>query len=196
MYKIKQLTQPLTVEEVYRNRREYYCIFEDACFQMYPENVERFISDAKFFVKVYASVLYRRWFVDQKNCSQANILALIVFEGMLNDGTKMPIVSLFTGWPLHWVISNLIERLGIVLRDFYILKGNMRQYTVPKWAQYAIYASILVAIGAMILEWYVVRRKLTIKRSPAGKQFSSSRSKALMLVDSMSSAKRDFLRYH
>lgn len=107
----------------------------------------------------------------------------------------MTIRILVIGWPLHWVVGDLIERLGLALRDFYILKGKMRQYTVPKWAQYAIGASVLVAFGAMVLEWYVVRRKLTIKRAPAGKLSNASRSKALMLVDSMSN-KREIPRYH
>ena len=88
------------------------------------------------------------------------------------------------------VIADLIDQLGYALREFYMLGGKIRQHLVPTWAWYVIGICALLVFTAMVMEWYIVRRKLAVKRIPPNKQSTAFRSKALMLVDSMG-VKRD-----
>lgn len=49
-------------------------------------------------IKIYASTLYERWFAEgSENCNQANVLALIILDGLVNDVRKLPYVRIHTG---------------------------------------------------------------------------------------------------
>uniref|UniRef100_A0A914RFL5 Uncharacterized protein n=1 Tax=Parascaris equorum TaxID=6256 RepID=A0A914RFL5_PAREQ len=85
---VRQLAPPANADIVYRNRNEYGCLFEDECTRMDVERVEKFVSSAKMFTKVRES---------SENCNQANILALIILDGLVNDVRKLPYVRIHTG---------------------------------------------------------------------------------------------------
>lgn len=52
-------------------------------------------SSLKF--QVYAWKVYERWFGSDEKCTKANVLALVVLDGMVNDARKIPYVRLHTG---------------------------------------------------------------------------------------------------
>ncbi|KHN73523.1 hypothetical protein Tcan_11721 [Toxocara canis] len=201
---VRQLAPPPNVDVVYRNRNEYGCLFEDECTRMDVERVQKFVSSAKMFTKIYASTLYERWFAESHdNCNQANILALIILDGLVNDVRKLPYVKIHTGearlltvlsniqmestnailqgWPLHMVVADLVEQLGYALREFYALNGGVRVHLIPPWAvQVFILCAVLVVV-ALLVEWYIVRRKLAVKRSISGIQLNAAKSKTHLM---------------
>lgn len=48
-------------------------------------------------VQVYAWKVYERWFASEEKCTKANVLALVLLDGLVNDARKIPYVRLHTG---------------------------------------------------------------------------------------------------
>uniref|UniRef100_A0A915C0Q3 Uncharacterized protein n=1 Tax=Parascaris univalens TaxID=6257 RepID=A0A915C0Q3_PARUN len=171
--------------------------------------VEKFVSSAKMFtktsvIKIYASTLYERWFAEaSENCNQANILALIILDGLVNDVRKLPYVRIHTGevrllsvlsniqmestnailqgWPLHMVVADLVEQLGYALREFYALNGGTRVHLIPTWAIQVFALCAVLVIVALLVEWYIVRRKLNVNRSMSAIQLHNGKSKTHLM---------------
>ncbi|VDO31768.1 unnamed protein product [Brugia timori] len=197
---VRQLAPPASSSVVYSNKYEYGCLFEDECIHMDAEKIQQFVISARTFVKIYASTLYKRWFLEDKTYNQPNILAIIILDGLVNDVRKLPYVKIYTGdfrllssmfniqsecvnnilqgWPLHMVIADLIEQLGHSLREFCLLDGGVRLHAVPSWAIYIFIFCVVVSFVAIFMEWYIVRRKIPYKRSVTGIQLHAGKSKA------------------
>uniref|UniRef100_A0A9J2PZC2 Uncharacterized protein n=1 Tax=Ascaris lumbricoides TaxID=6252 RepID=A0A9J2PZC2_ASCLU len=183
IFTVRQLAPPANVDIVYRNRNEYGCLFEDECTRMDVERVEKFVSSAKMFTKIYASTLYERWFAEgSENCNQANVLALIILDGLVNDVRKLPYVRIHTGWPLHMVVADLVEQLGYALREFYALNGGTRVHLIPTWAVQVFALCAVLVIVALLVEWYIVRRKLAVNRSMSAVQLHAGKSKTHLML--------------
>lgn len=82
-----------------------------------------------------------------------------------------------SGWPLHVVIADLIDQLGAALREFHLLDGGTRSHFIPTWAIHIFVTSAVLLIIALLVEWYVVRRKLASKRAIPGIQIHTGKSK-------------------
>ncbi|VDN51798.1 unnamed protein product [Dracunculus medinensis] len=198
---VRQLSPPINSDVVYRNKDDYGCLFNDECSPMNSERTEKFVTSTR----IYASALYDRWFHENSRCYQPNILILIVTDGIINDIRKLPHITIHTGevrlipilsniqlestngilqgWPLHIVIADLIDQLGYALRDFYALKGGIRVHLIPKWAIYVFIICGILIVTALIIEWYIVRRKLAVKRSISAIQLQAIKSKTHMIFN-------------
>ncbi|KAK0404122.1 hypothetical protein QR680_017300 [Steinernema hermaphroditum] len=205
---VKSLQSPPSVEQVY-GRPEYQCLFDDSCVRMDAERVDNFVQSVRTFTKVppppcppnralqvYVSVLYDRWFASESArplCQSPNILALIVLDGLLNDpredrlsATLLNIQQestnaiLQAGWPLHQVIGDLIDQLGSKLRDFH-RTGMASKSHIPRWAYHVGLACLLLFLVSVLAEWYIVRRKLAVKKSPSGIKLTGARSKTHLM---------------
>lgn len=197
---VRQLAQPLNTNVVYYDK-EYSCLFTDECNKMDKEMVEKFVTNTRIFLKIYTSTLFNRWFPVHE-CP--NVLALIVLEGIVSsDPRKVSTVNLHTddvrlsqalmniqmestnailqGLPLHEVLTDLIRQLGNALRDFYLLRGRSREYFVPSWAWYMFGSCAILVMLALLVEWYIVRRKLVVKRSPSGIVLHVTKSKTHLM---------------
>uniref|UniRef100_A0AAF5Q7R4 Uncharacterized protein n=1 Tax=Wuchereria bancrofti TaxID=6293 RepID=A0AAF5Q7R4_WUCBA len=176
---IVQLAPPTSSSVVYSNKYEYGCLFEDNCIHMDAEKIQAKIS-LLLTLQIYASILYKRWFLKNKSYNQPNILVIIIHDGLLNDfifsddfrllSSMFNIQSecvnnIFQGWPLHMVIADLIEQLGHSLREFRLLDGGVRLHVVLSWAIYIFIFCIIV-------------RKIPYKRSITGIQLYAGKSKA------------------
>uniref|UniRef100_A0A0R3RWK7 UPF0481 protein At3g47200-like n=1 Tax=Elaeophora elaphi TaxID=1147741 RepID=A0A0R3RWK7_9BILA len=197
---VRQLAPPTSSSIVYSNKYEYGCLFDDECIHMDAEKIQQFVISARTFVKIYAATLYKRWFLEDKNSKQPNILAIIILDGLVNDVRKLPYVKIYTGdfrllssmfniqsecvnnilqgWPLHMVIADLIEQLGHSLREFCLLDGGIRLHVVPAWAIHIFVLCVVLFCLALFMEWCIVRRKIPYKRSVTGIQLSAGKSKA------------------
>ncbi|VDK82503.1 unnamed protein product [Litomosoides sigmodontis] len=199
---MRQLAPPTSSSVVYSNKYEYGCLFEDECIRMDAEKIQQFVISARTFVKIYASTLYKRWFLEDTSSNQPNILAIIILDGLVNDVRKLPYVKIYTGdfrllssmfniqsecvnnilrgWPLHMVIADLIEQLGHSLREFCLLNGGIRIHVVPTWAIHTFLLCVLLFFVAIFMEWYIVRRKIPYKRNVTltGFQLNANKSKA------------------
>uniref|UniRef100_A0A1I7VFK2 Cyclin N-terminal domain-containing protein n=1 Tax=Loa loa TaxID=7209 RepID=A0A1I7VFK2_LOALO len=197
---VRQLAPPTSSSVVYSNKYEYGCLFEDECVYMDAEKIQQFVISARTFIKIYASTLYKRWFLEDTTYNQPNILAIIILDGLVNDVRKLPYVKIYTGdfrllssmfniqsecvnnilqgWPLHMVIADLIEQLGHSLREFCLLNGDIRLHIVPSWAIQIFILCIVVSFLAIFVEWYIVRRKIPYKRSVTDIRLQAGKSKA------------------
>ncbi|VDM52470.1 unnamed protein product [Angiostrongylus costaricensis] len=147
-----------------------------------------FILLIKFFTfQIYVWKLYERWFPIDNSCTQANVLALMVLDGLINDVRKIPYVGIHTGeaqirfalgniaseannalaqgWPLQETIEDIVDDIGYALRELYVLNGETRDHSVPKWARYAFAICFILVVVALMVEWYIVRRKLGVQKS-------------------------------
>uniref|UniRef100_A0A1I7YQJ9 Genome assembly, chromosome: II n=1 Tax=Steinernema glaseri TaxID=37863 RepID=A0A1I7YQJ9_9BILA len=201
---VKSLQSPPSVDQVF-GRPEYQCLFDDNCLRMDAERVENFVQSVRTFTKVYVSVLYDRWFVSdvaRPQCQSPNILALIVLDGLLNDPRKLSSVTLHSGedrltamllniqqestnailqgWPLHQVIGDLVDQLGSKLRDFH-RTGLAHKAHIPRWAYHLGLGCLLLLLASVLAEWYIVRRKLAVKKSPPGVKLTGARSKTHLM---------------
>ncbi len=85
--------------------------------------------------------------------------------------------AILQGIPLHLIVADLIDQIGHAVHEWRALGGAQRLHTVPPWAwQIAVVCFGLVCF-AIIVEWYIVRRKLAVKRSLSGIQLTAGRSK-------------------
>uniref|UniRef100_A0A8R1TRQ9 Uncharacterized protein n=1 Tax=Onchocerca volvulus TaxID=6282 RepID=A0A8R1TRQ9_ONCVO len=197
---VRQLAPPTSSSIVYSNKHEYGCLFDDEYIHMNAEKIQQFVISARTFIKIYASILYKRWFLEDTIYNQPNILAIIILDGLVNDVRKLPYVKIYTdnfrllssmfniqsecvnnilqGWPLHLVIADLIEQLGHSLREFCLLDGGFRSHIVPSWAIHIFIFCILLSFLAIFMEWYIVRRKTRYKRAITGIQLHVNKSKA------------------
>ncbi|VDK84241.1 unnamed protein product [Onchocerca ochengi] len=150
---VRQLAPPTSSSIVYSNKHEYGCLFDDEYIHMNAEKIQQFVISARTFIKIYASTLYKRWFLEDTIYNQPNILAIIILDGLVNDVRKLPYVKIYTGWPLHLVIADLIEQLGHSLREFCLLDGGFRSHIVPSWAIHIFIFCILLSFLAIFMEW-------------------------------------------
>uniref|UniRef100_A0A0K0FYK9 UPF0481 protein At3g47200-like n=1 Tax=Strongyloides venezuelensis TaxID=75913 RepID=A0A0K0FYK9_STRVS len=136
------------------------------------------------------------------NCYMMNItdiLVLVVLDGMVGDNRKLPSVTIHTentilapflnniqlettnainqNWPLHQVISDLIDQLGFTIRLYYTTGGKLPKHGIPSWAYCLSLFCIIMVIIALFIEWYIVRRKLAVKRNVIGTKIESIKSK-------------------
>ncbi|CEF68849.1 Hypothetical protein SRAE_2000350400 [Strongyloides ratti] len=209
---VKQLLAPFSSKQVYSNHEDFGCLFQDECSQvMNAETVERFVNSYRVFTRIFASVLYKKWFPkydktnekhENNNCYMmdvTDVLVLVVLDGMVGDNRKLPSVTIHTdnamlapflsniqlettnainqNWPLHQVISDLIDQLGLAIRSFYTTGGILPRHGIPIWAYRLSIFCIVMVIIALFIEWYIVRRKLVVKRSIITTKIESIKSK-------------------
>uniref|UniRef100_A0A1I8EDG6 Uncharacterized protein n=1 Tax=Wuchereria bancrofti TaxID=6293 RepID=A0A1I8EDG6_WUCBA len=176
-----QLAPPTSSSVVYSNKYEYGCLFEDNCIHMDAEKIQAKIS-LLLTLQIYASILYKRWFLKNKSYNQPNILVIIIHDddfrllsSMFNIQSEC-VNNIFQGWPLHMVIADLIEQLGHSLREFRLLDGGVRLHVVLSWAIYIFIFCIIVFF--MEFSWNGILRKIPYKRSITGIQLYAGKSKA------------------
>uniref|UniRef100_A0A0K0E3Q8 Unspecified product n=1 Tax=Strongyloides stercoralis TaxID=6248 RepID=A0A0K0E3Q8_STRER len=209
---VKQLLPPFSSKQVYSNHEEFGCLFQDECsYVMNAETIERFVNSYRVFTRIFASVLYKKWFpkydktderYENNNCYMADVtdvLVLVVLDGMVGDNRKLPSVTIHTdnvmlapflsniqlettnainqNWPLHQVISDLIDQLGLAIRSFYTTGGVLPRHGIPNWAYRLSLFCIIMVILALFIEWYIVRRKLAVKRNIISTKIESIKSK-------------------
>jgi len=202
---VRYLAPPLNTDVVYKNRQEYGCLFDrdDECQRIDAEQIQNFVNRPKIFVRLYTSTLYERWFPSAGHCSQPNVLITVLTEGVLNDYRLIPIVKIHSGesklnalfiniqletenailqgLPLHLIIADLIDQVGHALHEWRAMGGAQRLHIIPAWAwQLAAVCFGLVCLAIMV-EWYIVRRKLAVKRSPSGIVLTAGRSKTHLM---------------
>ncbi|KAK6061808.1 hypothetical protein COOONC_00521, partial [Cooperia oncophora] len=69
------------------------------------------------------------------------------------------------GWPLQKAVEDLVDDIGHALRELHELKGEPRDHSVPRWARHAFLICFTLVVLALIIEWYIVRRKLGVQKS-------------------------------
>ncbi|CAB3399743.1 unnamed protein product [Caenorhabditis bovis] len=197
----KQLEQPVTVNDV-MNKPEYACLFDNECDQIDGDIVTAMVGNVKKFLMVYSWKVYERWFGAPAGCSKANLLALVVIDGVVNDARKIPYVRLHTGaprlrfslsniqseinnalvqgWPLAKVIEDLVDDVGYAMKEFDELNGEQRDHSVPLWARNLFLICLALVVTALFIEWYVVRRKIGVQKSGSIK-IASAKSKTHLM---------------
>uniref|UniRef100_A0A914UHC7 Uncharacterized protein n=1 Tax=Plectus sambesii TaxID=2011161 RepID=A0A914UHC7_9BILA len=194
---VRQLAPPVTEEEVYSNRLEYGCLFdkEDDCVRIDHEKIGRFVRSSKVYARIYSSVLYDRFFdtdsaARNAHCLRPNVLILVATDGLINDARLYPLVhvhsgdprlkdyfsniqletvtAILQGWPMHQVIADLLNQVGDTLADYHKTGGVRKKHFIPAWAIKIFAGCAALVAFALVIEWYVVRRKLAVKRSPSG----------------------------
>ncbi|CAD6187204.1 unnamed protein product [Caenorhabditis auriculariae] len=197
----KQLEAPSSATDVFKNA-EYTCLFENECNQVDAEVVSGIVTNVKTFYKVYTWKVYERWFGTTESCGKTNLLALVVVDGLINDARKIPYVRIHTGssrlrsslsniqsevnnalvqgWPMAKVIEDLIDDVGYALKEFYELNGETRDHSVPIWARHVFLLCLALVVTALLVEWYIVRRKLGVQKSGSIK-IASGKSKTHLM---------------
>lgn len=89
--------------------------------------------------------------------------------------------SIFQGVPLPEVLADLLDQLGYAFRDYHATKGRPRRHPIPLWAWIVSGVSVSLVVVALLVEWYIVRRKLASKRSIPGLPTDAVRSKTHMM---------------
>ncbi|ETN69050.1 hypothetical protein NECAME_01160 [Necator americanus] len=185
-HSVRQLEAPTSAASVYEEQ-SYACLFENECNRVDSEVVLGFVNNVKIFIKVYAWKVYERWFALDDSCTRPNVLALMVLDGLINDARKIPYVRIHTGeprlrfalgniaseannalvqgWPLQKAIEDMVDDIGHALRELHELKGEPRDHSVPRWARHAFLICFALVILALMVEWYIVRRKLGVQKS-------------------------------
>ncbi|VDK53663.1 unnamed protein product [Anisakis simplex] len=79
------------------------------------------------------------------------------------------------------VVADLVEQVGYALREFYALNGGVRIHLIPSWAVQVFALCGILIIVALLVEWYIVRRKLAVKRTMSSIQLSAARSKTHLM---------------
>lgn len=183
---VRQLEAPTSIASVYEES-SYSCLFENECNPVDSEVVLGFVNNVKIFIKVYAWKLYERWFALDDSCAQPNVLALMVLDGLINDARKIPYVRIHTGeprlrfplsniaseannaliqgWPLQKAVEDMVDDIGHALKELHDLKGEARDHSVPRWARHAFLICFVLVVIALMVEWYIVRRKLGVQKS-------------------------------
>ncbi|CAI4228599.1 unnamed protein product [Auanema sp. JU1783] len=199
---VKQLEAPTSTDNVY-NDLKYKCLFENECNLIDNEIVRGFVTSVKVFMKVYAWKLYERWFGLDEKCTQPNVLVLIVMDGLVNDARKIPYVrihsgenrmkfvlsniqseatnALVQGWPLQTMIENLVDDVGYAVKEIHELNGEIRDHSVPRWARHVFLLCFILVVLALVIEWYIVRRKLGVQKSGSGIKITSVKSKTHLM---------------
>lgn len=73
---------------------------------------------------------------------------------------------LFLGVPLTEAISDLIDQLGFAFHEFQNTEGKgPRHHVIPKWAWNLVFISAFLAVLALFIEWVIVKKKISKKRS-------------------------------
>ncbi|CAI5454085.1 unnamed protein product [Caenorhabditis angaria] len=92
---VKQLEQPVEANDV-MTKREYACLFDTTCQQIDGDVITGMAGNVRMFLKVYAWKVFERWFRHSppEECGKANLLALLVLDGVVNDARKIPYVRL------------------------------------------------------------------------------------------------------
>uniref|UniRef100_A0A0N4ZE40 Uncharacterized protein n=1 Tax=Parastrongyloides trichosuri TaxID=131310 RepID=A0A0N4ZE40_PARTI len=173
-----------TVERFVNSYRVFTRIFSSAVYKRwFPRNEKDFSSNGN----------------DGCNMNNFNILVLVVLDGMVGDNRKLPSVTIHTdntmlssflsniqlettnainqNWPLHQVIADLVDQIGFAMRSFYKSNGKPLIHEIPPWAYRLSIFCIVMVIIALFIEWYIVRRKLAVKRNITGTKIESIKSK-------------------
>ncbi|KAE9555990.1 hypothetical protein FO519_000846 [Halicephalobus sp. NKZ332] len=199
---VKQLAQPISSSHIFPESEEFGCMFTTPCLSVTPDQLEKFTDNFKFFMKVYAAVLGRRWF-EEKKCPTPRILALVLTDGMVNDNRKLTTVVLDTddsrlkpyisniqleitnlilqGASLGDVLKELLNQVGFAVREYHVTGGVPRRHTIPAWAFQLTGISVILVVIAMTVEWCIVRRKLLVNRSHSGMPSGGARSKTHLI---------------
>ncbi|UMM40049.1 hypothetical protein L5515_016831 [Caenorhabditis briggsae] len=197
----KQLEQPASANDVMK-KSEYACLFDNECDQIDGDMITGIVGNVRKFLKVYSWKVYERWFGASESCSKTNLLALVVIDGVVNDARKIPYVRLHTGsprlrvllpniqsevnnalvqgWPLAKVIEDLVDDVGYALKEYYELNGEQRDHSVPLWARNLFLICLALVVTALLVEWYVVRRKIGVQKSGSIK-IASGKSKTHLM---------------
>ncbi|KAF8382199.1 hypothetical protein PRIPAC_71341 [Pristionchus pacificus] len=199
---VRHLEQPSSAGSVYEDSR-YSCLFNEECARLDAEVIAGFSNNVKMFLKVYAWKLYDRWFGNSDGCQTPHILVLISVDGLVNDARKIPYVKIHSGdnrlrfplnnieietanalvqnLPIQQVLKDLIVDLGIALKELHDLNGEPRDHSVPRWARHLGLLCVGLIAFALITEWYIVRRKLAVKKSASGIKIVSGKSKTHLM---------------
>ncbi|PIC16497.1 hypothetical protein B9Z55_023080 [Caenorhabditis nigoni] len=197
----KQLEQPASANDVMK-KSEYACLFDNECDQIDGDMITGIVGNVRKFLKIYSWKVYERWFGASESCSKTNLLALVVIDGVVNDARKIPYVRLHTGsprlrvllpniqsevnnalvqgWPLAKVIEDLVDDVGYALKEYYELNGEQRDHSVPLWARNLFLICLALVVTALLVEWYVVRRKIGVQKSGSIK-IASGKSKTHLM---------------
>lgn len=87
----------------------------------------------------------------------------------------------FLGMNTVDAIADLIDQIGFAFRDYYIQEGNLRRHTIPIWAWELAIVSMSLVVIALVIEWYIVRRTLAVKRSLPGLQVDAVKGRTHLL---------------
>ncbi|CAJ0959201.1 unnamed protein product, partial [Mesorhabditis belari] len=197
----RNIEQPWRASDVY-DKEEMLCLLNGDCLS--SETVHGIINNPKTFLKVWTWKVYQRWFgMGCDNDQSMNVLILILIEGIANDARRIPYVKLYSGnyrlmsylknmegeiynslvqnWELPRVMYHLVDDVGFHIREFAVLNGEFREHSVPQWARNVFLLCALLVIFALVTEWYIVRRKLAIKKSASGIKISVGKSKTHLM---------------
>uniref|UniRef100_A0A1I7TC02 Recep_L_domain domain-containing protein n=1 Tax=Caenorhabditis tropicalis TaxID=1561998 RepID=A0A1I7TC02_9PELO len=173
----KQLEQPASANDVMK-KSEYACLFDNECDQIDGDMITGIVGNVRKFLK------------------------LVLVDGVVNDARKIPYVRLHTGsprlrallpniqnevnnalvqgWPLAKVIEDLVDDVGYALKEYYELNGEPRDHSVPLWARNLFLICLALVVAALLVEWYVVRRKIGVQKSGSIK-IASGKSKTHLM---------------
>lgn len=63
---VRQLAPPTSTNEVFRNKYDYGCLFDDECIRMDAEKVERFVKNARTFIAVRFNLPEHTYFMNNQ----------------------------------------------------------------------------------------------------------------------------------
>jgi len=80
-------------------------------------------------------------------------------------------------------IAELVDQLGYAIREYHRTKGVPRRHPIPHWAWSLAATVTTLMITAFLLEWLIVKRKVTRKRLfvPMGRAVDGIKSKTHMI---------------
>ncbi|CAJ0579077.1 unnamed protein product, partial [Mesorhabditis spiculigera] len=200
----RNIEQPWRASDVYE-KEEMACLHTSQCLTQ--DMINGFIVNSKAFLKIWVWKLYQRWFPNTSETCQSgdtpNVMILILIDGIANDARKIPYVkvysenkalsnylknveieifnSLVQNWEMPRVLEHLIDDLGYYMREFNLHGGEHKDHSVPEWARQLFILCAALVVFALIIEWYVVRRKLAIKKSASGIKITVGKSKTHMM---------------
>ncbi|PAV72729.1 hypothetical protein WR25_18712 [Diploscapter pachys] len=199
---VRQLEAPTSSSQIYSSHG-YSCLFNSDCVRISADVVSAILLNVRTYLRVYALKVFERWFPSEDCVSSPNVLALLVIDGFINDVRKIPYVRIHSGstklnfalgniqseatnaivqgWPMARVIADLVDDIGYALKELHELNGEVRDHSVPSWARRLFLVCAGLVAFALLVEWYIVRRKLGVQKSGGGLKISTGRSKTHLM---------------
>ncbi|KAI6243992.1 hypothetical protein M3Y99_00067600 [Aphelenchoides fujianensis] len=185
---------------------EFGCLFRTPSLFVTREIIEKLAHSYKTFTKTYTAALFNRWFPPDENCKRPRMLALVVLDGLLTDPRKLTSVNIHTdSAEFALLTANIqLEAANALLQgsppsnehssadrtvfqelhwkdNATLVAPHWRRHGgIPMWACELAAISVLLVIVALIVEWYIVRRSVAVKRS-APQQETAIRSKTHLI---------------